>query len=953
MRRTLLLSTFLAVMAMGVSAPARAQYMYLGANRDGVHTADRTMKPGSDWFDVDGLGANVVTNNPPVIAAPATVSGTESSTVTITASATDAEGDGITLSQTNNTPFLPNSSSVGPMLNPTLSLTGVPNFSQAGSYTINWTAVDNGTPFLTSQASTALSIANQNRNPVITAPASANGAAGGSISVTGSATDPDAQTVTLSQTNNAPFFPASSSNGPSLTPSITLTGTPTSTQTGNFTVNWTAVDTNAPTAGTSTAATTVIIGGGNHVITAPASVSGTENTAVSITGSATDPDAGQLVTLSQTNNAPFLTGPASAGPFANPSITLTGTPNFSQSGSYSVNWSAVDNGTPAQTSTATTAITIANLNRVPVITAPATASGSENSSLSVTGSASDPDVENVTLSQTNNAPFFPASGSSGPGLNPSITLTGVPNFTQDGIYVINWSATDSNVPAGTASATTTISIGGRRNPVINAPPSVVGTEGVPVSITASAVSPEGANVTLCTTNNAPFLAGPSCAGPSQNPTLTITGTPNNNQAGGYTINWTATDTFAGSASATTVLTIMDSNRSPVLAQPVDMTVDEGATASQQLSASDADGDALTFSKVGVSPFFMLVTPSGLVTLAPEFTDAGRHTGTAMVSDGSLTDEKSFAITVVNVNRCPTANAGGPYTGAFGAPVALDGTGSSDPDGDALTYAWDFGDGSTGSGATTSHTYTTRATYTVTLTVDDGACSASATTTALIGDFSALAFMAGGNNTTNLASGKPFACVLVEPVAGSFDVANVILASVIMISMGTGSVSEIPAEVEKTSVSGDKNQDGIQEISACFSKANLRLLFSGLPAGRNDVTVTIEGSLTTGGMFQASLTMTVKSTGGALAANISPNPLNPSAKLGFSTSKAGAVKVALYDLNGRLVRTYLDAGQSTAGYHDVTIDGRSASGNRLASGVYFVKIQTEHDGKDTKSLTILK
>jgi uncharacterized delta-60 repeat protein len=54
----------------------------------------------------------------------------------------------------------------------------------------------------------------------------------------------------------------------------------------------------------------------------------------------------------------------------------------------------------------------------------------------------------------------------------------------------------------------------------------------------------------------------------------------------------------------------------------------------------------------------------------------------------------------------------------GAPVAFDATSSSDLDGSVTSYSWDFGDGSTGSGATPSHTYATDGNYDVKLTVTD-------------------------------------------------------------------------------------------------------------------------------------------------------------------------------------------------------------------------------------------
>jgi PKD repeat protein len=80
------------------------------------------------------------------------------------------------------------------------------------------------------------------------------------------------------------------------------------------------------------------------------------------------------------------------------------------------------------------------------------------------------------------------------------------------------------------------------------------------------------------------------------------------------------------------------------------------------------------------------------------------------------------------NQAPTASPGGPY--AADANVTFNGTGSSDPDNNLpLTYAWTFGDGTTGSGASPAKTYTTDGSYTATLVVTDalGLASAPAST----------------------------------------------------------------------------------------------------------------------------------------------------------------------------------------------------------------------------------
>jgi Tol biopolymer transport system component len=71
------------------------------------------------------------------------------------------------------------------------------------------------------------------------------------------------------------------------------------------------------------------------------------------------------------------------------------------------------------------------------------------------------------------------------------------------------------------------------------------------------------------------------------------------------------------------------------------------------------------------------------------------------------------------NRRPLADAGGPYNGSAGRPLTLDGSGSRDPEGSALTYRWDFGDGTTGSGIRPTHVYQAGGVYLLSLVVNDG------------------------------------------------------------------------------------------------------------------------------------------------------------------------------------------------------------------------------------------
>ncbi len=94
-------------------------------------------------------------------------------------------------------------------------------------------------------------------------------------------------------------------------------------------------------------------------------------------------------------------------------------------------------------------------------------------------------------------------------------------------------------------------------------------------------------------------------------------------------------------------------------------------------------------------------------------------------------------TTVSINALPICDAGGPYADYICTAITFDGRGSTDPDGTIVAYAWAFGDGQSGAGATTTHVYFDGGIFTVTLTVtDDAGGASSCATTAVIDDVGA-------------------------------------------------------------------------------------------------------------------------------------------------------------------------------------------------------------------------
>ena len=143
----------------------------------------------------------------------------------------------------------------------------------------------------------------------------------------------------------------------------------------------------------------------------------------------------------------------------------------------------------------------------------------------------------------------------------------------------------------------------------------------------------------------------------------------------------------------------------------------------------------------------------------------------------------------------------------------------------------------------------------------------------------------------------------------------------------------------------QDNDGIQEIEACFSGADLAKLFSTV-SGRRQVTATVEAD--TYDLHKITGTVTLNVIGGAGGAQtavlVSPNPLNPEGVLVFGMPSDGPVRVELFDVRGRLVRTLVNEAAMAQGRHEVRIDGTNGRGQPLASGVYYYRLTTP--GKTT-------
>ena len=146
------------------------------------------------------------------------------------------------------------------------------------------------------------------------------------------------------------------------------------------------------------------------------------------------------------------------------------------------------------------------------------------------------------------------------------------------------------------------------------------------------------------------------------------------------------------------------NKPPVANAGSDQAVNEGSIVALDGSAStDPDNNFLTYLWTAPAGILLSSTTASKPTFtAPEVSVDTNYTFSLVVNDGTLNSVvDQVVITVKQVNKPPIANAGADQSADEGTLLTLDGSASSDPDNNSLTYLWTVPAGISLSSATAS------------------------------------------------------------------------------------------------------------------------------------------------------------------------------------------------------------------------------------------------------------
>lgn len=259
-------------------------------------------------------------------------------------------------------------------------------------------------------------------------------------------------------------------------------------------------------------------------------------------------------------------------------------------------------------------------------------------------------------------------------------------------------------------------------PTVQVPANVTVNEGQATTITAQASDIDNDVLTYLWTASAEL----SPTGTNTN-ALTIQA-PQVNQDTDFVVSLAVSDGKAtvNRSTTVTVKASVGPNTPPVVTPIADITIDESTSVTVTVSATDADGDVLSYN--WNLPAGITKSGSGATVdlIAGSVSQTTNFPISVDVSDGTDTVTASFMLTVNNVvstNNPPVVN---PITDITmeeltSASVTVDAT---DPDGDSLTYSWNVPSGLTRSGngaqiSLAAGEVTADTTYSVSVTVSDG------------------------------------------------------------------------------------------------------------------------------------------------------------------------------------------------------------------------------------------
>ena len=399
------------------------------------------------------------------------------------------------------------------------------------------------------------------------------------------------------------------------------------------------------------------------------------------------------------------------------------------------------------------------------------------------------------------------------------------------------------------------------------------------------------------------------------------------------------------------------DQSPVVTAPEMVEAAEGDSLQFAVTASDPDGDLLTgLGALSLPPRAVfeanLAAQRGTFRWLPNYNEAGIYT-VVFFAENAIQGLGYTTIVVDNTDRPPIVTAPAIVYGVEAEPIEIISATAVDPDGDPIEsfVPANLPEGST---FTSNRTHTAlrifwtplsgqAGDHVVTLTavnvplVDASmAGSTSVTISIAPGRFPARAYTLEKEQVIRLASaGK--ACIQIETVNNVFDVARVDPTKVVLSRPGNpNGITAMDADVVKT----DLDRNGIPDVTVCFAKDDLRRLFGDYPGYA--VRANLSGVLEGGSLFDATVDLKILTSGGPVF--VISNPSRSGSILSFTTYMSGRVRLDLFDIRGRLVRTVLDDPAMPAGFHDISIE----SGNgTLPAGVYFYKLDTidgSHRGK---------